>query len=139
MFDADTGVEKSFPLSWLTNAPMRDIIIFVSIILIAAVGFLCVELLPSAGKTAVIEQNGTVAARLSLDKDTTYDVKIDGKTTNTVVIKNHAVSVSYADCPDKICKNHKSISKSGETIVCLPNKVTVTVEGGENEIDGVAK
>lgn len=116
-----------------------DIIIFVSIILIAAVGFLCVKLLPSAGKTAVIEQNGTVAARLSLDKDTTYDVKIDGKTTNTVVIKNHAVSVSYADCPDKICKKHKSISKSGETIVCLPNKVTVTVEGGENEIDGVAK
>ena len=96
-------------------------------------------ILPSEGKTAVIEQNGTVAARLSLDKDTTYDVKINGKITNTVVIKNHAVSVSYADCPDKICKNHKSISKSGETIVCLPNKVTVTVEGGENDIDGVAK
>lgn len=114
-------------------------IIFASIILIAAAGFLCVKLLPSEGKTAVIEQNGTVAARLSLDKDTTYDVKINGKITNTVVIKNHAVSVSYADCPDKICKNHKSISKSGETIVCLPNKVTVTVEGGENEIDGVAK
>ena len=66
-------------------------------------------------------------------------LKSTAKTANTVVVKNHAVSVSYADCPDKICKNHKSISKSGETIVCLPNKVTVTVEGGENEIDGVAK
>ncbi len=116
-----------------------DIIIFASIILIAAAGFLCVKLLPSEGKTAVIEQNGTVLVRLLLDEDTTYDVKINGKTTNTVVVKNHTVSVSYADCPDKICKNHKSISKSGETIVCLPNKVTVTVEGGENEIDGVAK
>lgn len=116
-----------------------DIIIFVSIMLIAAAGFLCVKFLPADGKTAVIEQNSTVIAQLPLDTDAKYDIKKDGKVTNTVVVKNHSVSVTYADCPDKICKNHKSISKSGETIVCLPNKVTVTVEGGEKEIDGVAK
>lgn len=43
----------------------------------------------------------------------------------------------YADCKDKICKNHKEISKSNESIICLPNKVEVTVISDKSEdVDG---
>ena len=36
-----------------------------------------------------------------------------------------------ADCPDRLCVKQGSISKNGESIVCLPHKVIVTVTGGD--------
>ncbi len=50
---------------------------------------------------------------------------------NIVKIEDGTVTVSEASCPDKICVNHRPISKTGETIVCLPNKLVVEIVGGE--------
>ena len=45
-----------------------------------------------------------------------------------------------ADCPDKICVNHRSISRDGEGIICLPNQTVVTIRGGEEpEVDEIAR
>ncbi len=49
--------------------------------------------------------------------------------------------MTQADCPDGICANHKPIHKTGESIICLPHKVVVTVisdKSNDNEIDAVA-
>ncbi len=55
---------------------------------------------------------------------------------NTVVIEDGTVYMKQATCPDRICVKHSPISKNGETIVCLPNKVFVEVENDvDNEID----
>ena len=44
-----------------------------------------------------------------------------------------------ADCPDQICVRHKAISKSGESIVCLPHKVVVEISSEEEQdVDIVA-
>lgn len=116
-----------------------DIIILAAVICAAVSVLLLINIFSSSGSTAVVEVNGVVAAELSLDEDTVYDVETDGIVTNTVVIKNGCVSVINANCPDKICQNHKPVSKTGESIVCLPNRVIVTVQGGDDEIDGVAQ
>ena len=56
-----------------------------------------------------------------------------------VVIEEGVAHMEEATCPDHLCMEQKSISKDKETIVCLPNKVTVTVIGGESgELDAVA-
>ena len=44
-----------------------------------------------------------------------------------------------ADCPDKLCVSQGKISRSGQTIICLPNKTMVTIKGGKSEYDGVAQ
>ena len=36
-----------------------------------------------------------------------------------------------ADCPDKLCEKTGKISKNGETIVRLPHRVVVEIQGGE--------
>lgn len=48
---------------------------------------------------------------------------------NRVVIENGSVYMEEADCPNQICVHHKPISKHGESIVCIPNGVTLWVEG----------
>ena len=57
---------------------------------------------------------------------------------NTVEIKDGKVSVSEASCKNQICVKHSSISHSGESIVCLPNRLVVRIDSrdGDSEKDG---
>ena len=63
-----------------------------------------------------------------------------GRGSNTLVIEDGAVSVTQADCPDKVCVAQGAIRYNGETIVCLPNRVVVEVTGAEEpSFDSIAK
>lgn len=42
-------------------------------------------------------------------------------------------------CPRGICWRTGWISRSGQVIVCLPNRMTVTLEGGAPEVDTVVR
>lgn len=65
---------------------------------------------------------------------------VEDEVVNILVIENGIVSMKWADCPDQLCVHHKKIKATGETIVCLPNKVVVTVTGEkEPEFDAIAQ
>ena len=115
-----------------------DIIIIVALLCVAALIFCALHFVSSEGNSVKIEVDSKTVAALPLNEDTTYDVEIGGKVTNTVEIKDNQVDVTYADCPDKICVKHRKISKSGESIICLPNKVVISIEGENTEVDGEA-
>ena len=68
----------------------------------------------------------------SLSKDGEYSLN-DG--TNTLIIKDGKAYMTDADCPDKLCVRQGKISRNGETITCLPNKLTVTVIDEKGEVD----
>ena len=77
----------------------------------------------------------------------TVTVKVDGKDqkiringgTNILTIKNGKAKMTDADCPDQLCVHQKAASKNHESIICLPNKVVVEVDGSEeSEFDAVA-
>lgn len=58
---------------------------------------------------------------------------------NVLEIKSGEASVIEADCPDGLCVKQKAISKQGESIICLPHKLVITVESDEeSEIDSFA-
>lgn len=65
------------------------------------------------------------------------EIDMDGH--NKVVIADGEVCMEETDCPDKLCISQGKISKPGQTIICLPNKVMVTIKGGKSEYDGVAQ
>ena len=69
--------------------------------------------------------------------DKKREIDVDGH--NKVVIAGGEVWMEAADCPDKLCVAQGKISRSGQTIICLPNKVMVTIKGGKSEYDGVAQ
>ena len=68
----------------------------------------------------------------SLSKDGEYS--LNGGT-NTLIIKDGKAYMTDDDCPDKLCVRQGKISRNGETITCLPNKLTVTVIDEKGEVD----
>ena len=103
-------------------------------LIVIAVVCLVLWLIPKPeGESVTIMVDGEVYKTIPLDTDTEIVVESEfGK--NTVVVKNGKVFVADADCPDKLCEDSK-ISKSGESIVCLPNRLSVTIETEEKEAD----
>ena len=92
------------------------------------------------GASVEVTVDGAIYGTYPLDVDKEIPIQKDGKTTNLLVIKDGKADVTEADCPDKLCVHQKAISKTNETIVCLPNKVVVQVIGtGESELDSIAR
>ena len=88
------------------------------------------------GAAAVVTVDGTEIARYPLNRDGTF--VLNGGS-NTLLIENGEAWISEANCPDKLCMGFGKISKKGEIIVCLPNRLIVVIEGGEAaEVDAVA-
>ena len=110
----------------MTKKIRNDIILIVGILLVSVVGFLVFKLSLKNGENAVVMVEGETVAVLSLNDNITK--KIETKYgTNVVTVKDKAVFVSNADCPDKICEKHREITRAGETIVCLPHKLVVEI------------
>lgn len=112
--------------------------ILAACILLAAVAILLFQFVRSdsgAGKVSVTV-DGEIFGTYSLAEDQTVD--IDG--TNRLVIENGTAEMEWADCPDQICVNHRAVSRNGESIICLPNQVVVTVVSSEeSDVDAVAQ
>lgn len=102
--------------------------------------FLCISFFSSKGDYATVKVNDFTVAELPLSVDKVYEIETENGITNIIEISGGEVKMISAECPDKICVHHRSISKNGESIICLPNKVVVTVVSQtENEVDGVVK
>ncbi|MBQ6026404.1 MAG: NusG domain II-containing protein [Lachnospiraceae bacterium] len=55
-------------------------------------------------------------------------IEIPGKVGKCIlVISDGKADMESADCPNQICVHHSAISHTGETIVCLPNRVVIEV------------
>ena len=82
-----------------------------------------------SGDSIIITVNGSEYGRYSLTENKEIPIKIDGKVTYML----------EADCPDQLCMHQNAISKDKESIICLPNRVVVTVESEQkNTLDDVA-
>lgn len=92
--------------------------------------------------TAVVYQNGRQVAVLDLSQvDAPYSFPVEGPAgVNTVQVEPGRIRVSHADCPDQVCVRQGWISNGLAPIVCLPNKVIIQIEAGQEEtdIDGVS-
>ena len=92
--------------------------------------------------TCVIKVEGEVVKTVPLSSvDEAYSLEIDGALPVVVRLTNSSVKVETAFCPDKLCEHTGEITRSGQSIVCLPAKVSVTLESSktENEFDAVVR
>ncbi|MBE6646305.1 MAG: NusG domain II-containing protein [Ruminococcaceae bacterium] len=109
-----------------------DILLISALLCLSLIIGLVVFLTRREGAYVVIEINGKETAKYSLSIDGEYS--INGGT-NILVVKDGEAYLTYADCPDKTCVKTGKIKHVGESIICLPNRVAITIKG--NTEDGV--
>lgn len=108
---------------------IMDICLILALLLLALALYFCFSADKEEGACAVVLIGGEEAGRYPLSKNGTFP--LNGGT-NTLVIENGYAWLSEASCPDKICVHMGKIHLNGQLIVCLPNQLIVTVEGGED-------
>jgi hypothetical protein len=93
-------------------------------------------LLRKDGLAVAVELEGKASARYALNEDRI--VRIEGtEGYNTLVIEGGEAWLSEADCPNLLCVKTGKIRYAGQSIVCLPHKLTVRIVGGASALDAV--
>ncbi len=108
---------------------LRDVILIASLLLISVLLFVFLHS-NEVGAGVVVKVEGEEIARYSLSRNGSFS--LNGGT-NLLVIENGEAYLSDADCPDLLCVKQGRIKYTGECITCLPNKLTVTVFGAEDD------
>lgn len=89
--------------------------------------------------TAVITQHGQTVrtvALTGLDKELVIPLD-DGTYHLTVRINDGGVYVSDSDCPGQDCVHTGVIRQAGQSIVCLPAQVVISIVSTSSDVDAV--
>lgn len=124
-----------------------DIIIIIGMLFICIMSFGVLSWLDFQGDqnagalTAQVFFDGDLVKEMPLDQEDTYvlDTKLGH---NVIQTKDNGVEMLESDCRDQVCVYTGRVTKPGDLIVCLPNKVVVEIVGeknGEDEIDALSK
>ena len=91
------------------------------------------------GSNIKITVDGKEYGTYSLFQEQTITIG-EGETLNIIEIKGGKAYMKDASCPDKLCMDQNEISFDKESIICLPNKVVITVISDvESDLDGVIR
>ena len=115
-----------------------DIVLGIGLIVLGFVLSYFVAFGKSDGDRAEITAAGEQFGVYSLLEDRTVVVDQDG-CMNKLRIEDGKVRMIDSDCRGSDCVHEGQISKTGETIVCLPNKVVVEITGGEGDFDAISR
>lgn len=89
--------------------------------------------------TCTITQNGRILKSVDLSlipdgRQETYTV--GGDYTEVIQLERSRVRVKSSTCVSQDCVHTGWISKAGQSIVCLPNRLVVTLSGGSSSAGG---
>lgn len=114
-----------------------DFVLIGAVLLLAAVLF-AVLTWRAAGDTlwAEVMRDGALVERVQLAPDTDRVIDVDGH--NTIVLRGQTAKMQHADCPDQVCVRTGTLTRAGQTAVCLPNRVVLRLVGQTTEVDAIA-
>ena len=125
----------------LIRGKMKKSVIILSVILalifiFGIVGWLLLSSTPTKAPIALIYSEGELIRTADLSTDALFIVENDGGY-NKIEVKNGAISVTAASCPDGVCIATGEISHGAVPIICLPNKLEIIVKSADDSLDVV--
>lgn len=107
-------------------------------ILLCALALVCIASIfliirysvPENDPTAEVYQNGNLIASIPLndvDESYTFTVRAEDGGSNVIEVRQGAIGIITADCPDRICVQQGFISNSALPITCLPHRLVIQI------------
>ena len=119
----------------------KNDVIFISFLILFCVA-VCVFVYKGGGvegSTISITIDGAEYGTYSLLEEQTITIEQNGNL-NIIEIKDGEAYMKDANCPDQLCVDQNEISYDKESIICLPNKVVITVTSDiESDLDGIVR
>lgn len=106
--------------------------VIIGIILFGSIAAIFIMNRPGGGSRTAVIRCGDIRHELALDEDGLF--RFDGIDAE-FELKNGKIRLTKASCPDKICEKTGYIGSSGQSIICVPNKITVAVVGSDESVD----
>lgn len=116
----------------------KDVLLIIFLLIFSLGLLLFLKLIPAKDSKALVYYNDEVILEIILDeKEEVY--KVDGYNGEVIIEKkNKKIRVNEEVSPLHICSKQGYISKSYESIVCLPNKIVIKIVDNET-IDTVVR
>lgn len=122
----------------LKPKPLDALVVLAVLLLAAAAAWLSYGGRSGDALTATVKHRGQVVAQVPLSSLTEEKtVTIDGTYHLTVTLDKTGAAVTESDCPGQDCLHTGRITRAGQSIVCLPEQVVVTLEGKTSSADVV--
>ena len=108
----------------------KDIIIIVLALLAALALYLVSQVsLGTQASSVVVTVDGQEALRRPLAMEDRYEIAQEDGSMNVVRVQGGAVWMEEANCRDGLCIRQGKMRNGAKTIVCLPHRVVVQLEG----------
>lgn len=123
----------------LTFCKGDAVVIFVCIMLAVLIGVVFVRTTGTdKGETVAIYRDGNKIQEISLYENT--EILVQNTYTNKLIVKDEKVAIVESDCPGMDCVHSGWIGGKGRSLVCLPNRVEIRIEGEmESEVDFIVR
>ena len=92
---------------------------------------LVLRLTEHSGSAVCVSVDGVVKETFPLSEDMEFVIEGYNGGTNTLVIKGGEAFLKDTSCPDHLCEKMGKISRVGQSVICLPNRVVVEIIGDD--------
>ncbi len=115
----------------------NDLLLLAGLLIIFLVILVILQVTKEKGSFVQVSVDGAITDVFPLSED--IEIRIEGYNggTNTLVIESGQAFLKDTSCPDHLCEKMGRISSSGQSIICLPNRVVVEITGAAQEYDAV--
>lgn len=111
-------------------------------VLAVAVALIFVPFLLPSGKTVTVSLRSADSTEVVYEGDLSRDNRFELENNGiklTVVIRNGEAWVEKSGCADGVCINSGRISRAGQSIICAPAGLVISVGGGGSDDDILAQ
>ena len=117
----------------------NDLILLLAILAIGSILLVFIKVTGQKGDRVVVTVDGAVFGEYDLDQDRQVLIETEAGI-NLLVIQSGSCFLEDADCPDKLCVKQGTINNVGQSIICLPHRVVISIEGeAEQTYDTMAQ
>lgn len=114
-----------------------DVILLAAVLVAGAVAFAANSAPHEPGAVVKVNFGRETYGTFALSPDREVRIETDAGL-NVIQITDGTVRVTEATCAGGDCMKQKPIGGTGQSIVCLPNKVLISIEGAvSGEVDSI--